>query len=152
MSIIRWRNPEKNTPGMVSLQDEMNRLFEDFFTDPWAGRRGLREWAPALGVSEDPEHVTVTAELPGIDGKDLEISVEDNILTLKGEKREETKRDDENHHYVERRYGSFMRRVQLPTKVDPDRADAAMNKGVLTLKRPKLTGDGNKKINVKNDD
>jgi HSP20 family protein len=84
--------------------------------------------------------LTVTAELPGVEKEDVQIMVHDNVLTLKGEKRSEKREDKDNWHSVERSYGSFARRVLLPSDVDGDRAEATMDKGVLTLKLPKNKG------------
>ncbi|MFV8751302.1 Hsp20/alpha crystallin family protein [Nannocystaceae bacterium ST9] len=146
MSLMHWR---RNTPSNVSsLQQEINRMFDDFFVP---SPRFATEFpvSPALDIKEDEKSITVTAELPGVESRDVHISVHDNILTLKGEKRSEKKEDKDNYHFVERSYGSFARRVLLPGEVDSEHAEASMDKGVLTLKLPKTKSAGAKTISVK---
>lgn len=151
MSLTPWR--KRNPAPISSLQSEMNRMFEDFFTQPFAfptPSQSMQDVIPALDVKENDKHITVTAELPGVDGKDVEISVHDDILEIKGHKSEENKREEDDVHIVERSYGSFSRRIRLPAEVDSDHAEASMDKGVLTLQLPK-TGPkaGKKTIAVK---
>lgn len=140
MSLTPWH--KRNAPAPItSLQTEMNRMFEDFFSAPFGVstlRRQMQEVVPALDVKEDGEAITVTAELPGVASEDVEISVHDDVLEISGKKSAETTRDEENVHIVERSYGSFKRRLVLPAEVDSERAEAAMDNGVLTLKLPKI--------------
>jgi HSP20 family protein len=141
-----WR---RSTPAHVSsLQHEINRMFDDFFVP---GTRFGSELAvtPALDIKEDEKSVIVTAELPGVESKDVHVSVHDNVLTIKGEKRSEKQEDKHNYHYVERSYGSFARRVMLPADVDSEHAKASMDKGVLTLELPKSKSPGAKTITIK---
>jgi len=95
---------------------------------------------PAVSVSDDGELVTVTAELPGVQESDVEVSAEGDVLMIRGEKRDD--RYDATAHWVraERSYGSFLRRIDLPSAVDIDRAAARLERGVLTLKLPKVAG------------
>ncbi len=138
MSIMRWR------PGreLATIRDEMNRLFDDFFSGfPFPERRrGLMEgeWAPTVDVAETDENIIVTAELPGVKQNDVEISVVNDVLTLKGEKREEKEIKKENYHRIERSYGSFQRSITLPTGVHADKAKATYKDGVLTVTIPKV--------------
>ncbi|MCD6416762.1 MAG: Hsp20/alpha crystallin family protein [Planctomycetes bacterium] len=117
-------------------------LFEDFFGEV-AGRSLLPKlWSedgflPAINVSEDKEKVTVTAEVPGMAKDDLEVSLDNGVLTLRGEKKEENVSDETNFHRVERRYGRFERRMRLPSYVDAEKTDASYKDGVLTLEIPK---------------
>lgn len=131
--------PGERGGPLGNLRDELNRLFEDFWGgDQWLPaplRRG--NWAPALDVSETDQEVVVKADLPGIDAKDIEITVSGDLLTVKGEKKEETKEEGKSFHRVERRYGSFSRQVHLPAAVDADRIEASASKGVLTVRLPK---------------
>lgn len=146
MSLMPWR---RSTPTHVSsLQQEINRMFDDFFVP---GSRLASELAvtPAIDVKEDEKSVIVTAELPGVESKDVHVSVHDNVLTIKGEKRSEKKEDKDSYHYVERSYGSFARRVMLPSEVDSEHAKASMDKGVLTLELPKTKSAGAKTITIK---
>lgn len=118
-----------------ALHREMNRLFDDTFRTLGASPFGAGAGWPSVEVSETEKSVKVTAELPGIDEKDLELRVEDNVLTLKGEKRTETQ--DKDKHYSERFYGHFERRFSLPSEVDEERAEATFKNGVLTVTLPK---------------
>lgn len=118
-----------------ALHREMNRLFDDTFRTLGATQFGAAAGWPSVEVSETDKSVKVTAELAGIDEKDLELHVEDDVLTLKGEKRTET--EDKDKHYSEHFYGRFERRLQLPSAVDEKRAEATFKNGVLTVILPK---------------
>ncbi|MEN6310944.1 MAG: Hsp20/alpha crystallin family protein [Acidobacteriota bacterium] len=134
MAIIRW-DPFRD---MVTLRERMNRLFEDM-----AASRGedkditTSSWAPAVDIYETETEVVLTAEIPGIEEKDIEIKVEDNTLTLKGERKFEKETKEENYHRIERAYGSFFRSFTLPTYVDQDRVEAEHENGVLKIHMPK---------------
>lgn len=130
-----------------TLQQEINRMFDDFFVP--GQRHGETSLVPPIDIAEDDKYLTVTAELPGIDRKDVQISVHDKVLTLKGEKQSEKKDEKGNYHFVERKYGSFSRSVLLPSDVDSDHAEASMNNGVLTLRLPTNRGAGAKTIAIK---
>jgi HSP20 family protein len=116
----------------------MNRLFEDM-----AASRGEEKdlatssWAPAVDIYETENEVVLTAEIPGIEEKDIEIKVEDNTLTLKGERKFEKETKEENYHRIERAYGSFFRSFTLPTYVDQDKVEAEHENGVLKIRMPK---------------
>ncbi len=118
------------------------RLFEDLF-EGWEGERGLPElWAegrvvPAIDVTEDADGLTLTAEIPGMTKEDLEVTVDNGVLTLKGEKREEETTEGADYHRVERRYGHFERRIRLPEYVDTEKIHATYQDGVLKLHMPK---------------
>jgi HSP20 family protein len=137
-----------------SLQREIDRLIDDFAR----GNFGLLTQAqanliPQIDVSETDKEIEITAELPGLERKDVEISVEDGTLTIRGEKKVETKEkeDDKNksYHVSERSYGVFYRLVQLPAGVDPASIQATMSKGVLKVTIPKPAKAEPKKIEVK---
>lgn len=119
------------------MQNEMNRMFDAFHENlsPW--RHGNGDWTPLLNVAESEKEVTVTAELPGMDEKDIDVGLSENILTIKGEKKIENETKEKNFHRIERSYGSFSRSVQLPTEIDPERVEAKFAKGVLTVKLAK---------------
>jgi HSP20 family protein len=116
----------------------MDRVFEDFFGSrrwgliPWEG-----EWTPAMDVAETEGEVVVKAEVPGIDPKEIDISLSGDVLTVKGEKKSEREEKKENYHLVERSYGSFLRSVTLPAAVNADKIEAHYEKGVLTITCPK---------------
>lgn len=136
MNLMPWR---RNAPSnFTTFQQEMNRIFEDFFAP--GARFSEYPVVPVIDIKEDESMLTVTAELPGVAKEDVQIMIHDNVLTLKGEKRSEKREDKDSWHSVERSYGSFARRVLLPCDADGDRAEASMDKGVLTLKLPKTQG------------
>jgi HSP20 family protein len=131
----------------------MDRVFDRFLRDPWSsmgesfGFAG--QFAPSLDVSETPNEVTVQAELPGVDPKDLDITVTGERLTISGEKREETEKKEKNYHHREIRSGSFSRTVQLPAGVDPQQVTAEHKNGTLTIRIKKSEQAAARKINVK---
>ena len=146
MDLMEW----KPFREVSRLRREMDRLWDDYFG---AGRRGLRpleaEWAPAVDVSETAEEVVVKAEVPGMEAKDIDISLSGDILTIKGEKKSEREETKENYHLVERSYGSFSRSLKLPAAVVVDKIEASYQKGVLTISCPKKEEVKPKTIEVK---
>jgi HSP20 family protein len=136
----------------VPLVDEMNRLFDDFFRD-FPVANAAPSFVPSLGVEETAEAIKISAELPGLEDKDFQLSVEDGIFTLRGEKRSERDEKDEKAGWSrsERTYGSFERRVALPVEVDAEKASATFKNGVLDVTLPKLapTPPKSKTISVK---
>lgn len=108
-----------------------------------------QEWVPAFDVSETDDHVVVKADLPGIDPKELDISITGNVLTVKGEKKQEREEKGESFHWVERTYGSFARSFTLPAYVDSNKIEATYKDGVLRLLIPKTEKSKRKKIEVK---
>jgi HSP20 family protein len=138
MPLVPWKRKDVEKP-VSTLQREMNRLFEDFFSrdffvEPF---RGMGEWRPAVDVSETDDAVVVKAELPGLDPKDVEISLSGDVLTIKGEKKEEKEEKTKSFQRVERSYGSFTRSVRLPAAVVADKVEATFSNGVLTVDLPK---------------
>jgi HSP20 family protein len=125
----------------VSMRREMDRVFDDFFGGlEGSATRAVAPWqsvTPALDVKETDKEVVVTAELPGLDEKDFEVTLNGDILTLKGEKKQEDEKREGDAHYVERRYGSFSRSVRLPFSVKDEAVEANYDKGVLTVRIPK---------------
>ena len=130
----------------------MDRLFDDFFTgwpmasfrrrrvdtDPWRRFQGMFEATfPTADVVEGEKDYKITAELPGMSEKDLEIALAGDVLTLKGEKKEEHEEKGQNRYVSERRYGSFQRSFALPEDADPEKIEAAFKNGVLTVTLPK---------------
>jgi HSP20 family protein len=103
---------------------------------------------PAVNVTANGEAVTVTVEVPGIDPDDVEVSVDGDTLTIKGEKKDETKEEGEGYYRSERTFGSFVRRVPLPSEVDPEKADASIDAGVLTLRLPRATRERSRSIPI----
>ena len=141
MTLIRWRPRRESNPfgEVLGIQDEINRLFDVTLGRLPLERMGLleSEWAPAIDVLEDENRVVVRAELPGIAEKDIDISVMDKTLTIKGEKRKSEEKQGKSYHRLERAYGAFHRYVTLPTSVAPDRVRASFKNGMLEIDLPK---------------
>lgn len=95
------------------------------------------EWVPCVDVSESEKEFVVTAELPGMAEKDVDVSIQNGILTIKGEKKEEKEEKSKNLYRMERPYGAFQRSIELPSEIDKDKAEASYKSGVLTIKLPK---------------
>lgn len=138
--LIPWRNRSSvarrnQQDPYFALHHQINRLFEDFTRgfDLPTGERGLG-W-PSIDVKEDDKRVCIEAELPGIDEKDIEVTLTDNVLGIRGEKRVE--QDDAKSQYSERYFGTFERRIQLGTEVDSDKVKAKFKNGVLKIEIPK---------------
>lgn len=156
MSLIPWRKPTQSLSRgggspMSLLQQEMNNFFDQVFGQT-LGVEGFLGGAgnfPAISVSDKDDKILVTAEVPGIDADDLNVRVDNDVLTISGVKREETREDTENLHRVERIFGSFMRRIPLPSSVDADKVKAALNAGILRLELPKIAGESGKQIKIK---
>ncbi len=146
MPIMRWRP----TRDLLNIREDMNRLFDSFFSELPEQRRGLLEgeWAPSIDVAETDDEIVVTVELPGVKQDDVDITVTDDILILKGEKKEEKEIKKENYHRVERSYGSFQRSINLPTGVQADKAKATYNNGVLYVTIPKAEEAKPKQIKI----
>ena len=146
MSLIRWRP----THDLMNIRDEMSRLFDNFFAGlPERGKELLGgEWSPSVDVSETDEEVVVTAELPGVKQDEVDITITDDVLTLKGEKKEEKEVKEKNYHRVERTYGSFQRSIGLPTGVEAGKAKATYKDGVLCITIPKAEEAKPKQIKI----
>ena len=133
----------------TGLRREMDRLFDRFFESPLAELPGLGDWTPALDVTEGKDAITVVAELPGVDPKDIGVALEGDVLTIKGEKEQKKEEKDERQHRVERSWGAFMRSVRLPVAVDSGKVTAAFKNGVVTITLPKAPGAKGTTIPVK---
>ncbi|MBN1557027.1 MAG: Hsp20/alpha crystallin family protein [Lentisphaerae bacterium] len=152
------RRPEDE--GLLSFQREMNRLFDDFFRGfglaPWereAGPAAAAAFSPRVDVSETDTEIRVSAELPGMDEKDVSVELDETSLTVRGEKKEEREDKGKNWFRREQSYGSFQRIVPLPTRVDGNQAKARFKKGMLTVTLPKQEEDraGRKTITIESD-
>jgi len=159
MSLIPWRSKKVERiddppePGLARVREEMEDLFERFFRNPFGalsdrpfGRLG---WAPQVDLAESADDVAVKVELPGVDPKEVQIEVSGNMLSIRGEKREEKEEKKRDVHYVERSFGSFHRSVQLPNSVDSEKVDATFKDGVLTVRLAKRPEAKPKRITVK---
>ena len=133
---------------MASLRRAMDRMFDDTFEFPRVWEREAT-WGPALDVVEKEDSYIVKASVPGVAPEDVEITLTDNVLTIKGETKEEKEDKQENYHLRERHYGSFVRSITLPATVNADKVEAVNEHGVLTLTLPKSEAVKPKKITVK---
>jgi HSP20 family protein len=133
MALIRWEPARE----INSLQSEMNRLFNTFFDVPPGNGGGVRRWVPAMDLVETDEHFVLRADLPGLTQNDVSIELEDNVLTISGERRSEHEERKEGYYRVERASGTFSRALTLPEGVDPQGVEAAFENGVLEVRVPK---------------
>ena len=122
--------------GFLSLPRELDRWMEEALAG-WGRGENLRSWFPVTDVSETPEHLILRLEVPGMKRDDVKISVENNVLTVRGEKRQESAQENESWYRTERSYGAFERSFSLPPHVDPDNVRASLDSGVLTVKLPR---------------
>lgn len=128
----------------------MDQVFDSFFTDSWPGfGREWSGWAPQVDVEETGDAIVIHADLPGMDKKDIEISVENRELTIRGERKQETDEKKSNFHRVERTYGSFRRSFALPANVLADKVEATYKDGVLEVSVPKAEAVKPKAIEIK---
>jgi len=154
MSLIRW-NPlhelDRWPSDFVGVQRDINRLFDNFFHSGSQAEETMATsyFAPAVDIAEQENEYVVKVELPGVAKDDVKISVESNILTIKGEKKQEKEEKSKSFHRVERSYGSFQRSFTLPSTVKNDKIDAVFNSGILTITMPKSEEAKPKLIEVK---
>ena len=135
MHYLRTRRPVGN---LFSLHNQMGKIFGDLLGSEESGTDvDNTTWMPTVDISETENGFEIRAELPGVSENDVNVSVTDNLLTIKGEKHQEAETDGKNYHRVERRYGSFQRRFTLPPEVAADDIKAEYTDGVLTLSIPK---------------
>ena len=123
--------------GMTGLKQDMDRVLDRFFESRWEELPALGDWMPKVDVSETKDSVVVKADTPGMDVKDIQVSLQENVLTITGEKKQEKEEKDERYHRVERSYGSFTRSMRLPAGVEAGKVNAAFKNGVLTVTLPK---------------
>jgi HSP20 family protein len=161
MNLVPWKNKSGETPeGRLSpgseFRSEVNRLFDSFLREPFGALSdsvtAWGRWAPAMDVSESDTAITVRAEVPGIDPKEIEITVTGDRLTISGEKKETVEKKDQDVCHSESRYGSFSRTVRLPASVDPQHVSAEHANGVVAVTLKKTPAATAKKIPVKTSD
>jgi HSP20 family protein len=148
-SLMPWRERSSmagtrrdNMPDpVVSFRREVDRVFDDVFNNFGRGPRGTgadrRAVTPTIDVAEDEKEVVVTAELPELDEKDLEVTLSGDVLTIRGEKRAEQEESNGGASYMDHRFGSLARSIRLPFEVRDEKVDARYDKGVLTIRVPK---------------
>ena len=156
MGFLIHRN-DNQFNSLSSFQNEMHRLMEDFFSNPWSGFSPLTEdvrktieWKPRINVSETEKEYRVSAELPGLEEKDIDITLDDNVLFIKGERQFKKEDEGENYHHVESVYGSCQRTIPFNKTIDPEKVSARFENGVLNIKLEKASDDKNgaRKINI----
>jgi HSP20 family protein len=152
MNIVKWQRPTVSTRpsfGRLSdLRDEIDRLFESPLSELTRTSQLLSGWNPALDVYEDKDNFVVKAELPGMKKEDIEVSLHDGSLSISGERKTESKREDSEVYRAERFFGRFQRTVSLPATVAADKVKAAYTDGVLTITLPKTEEAKPRKIDV----
>ena len=147
MTLMRWRR-DPFYSQLASLQDNLNRGFEGLLPNP-EGDLPARDFLPPMDISEDAVNYTVRTEVPGMKAEDIKIDLTGRTLTLKGEKKQESETEDENWHRVERSYGSWLRRVEMPQAVDAEKITASYDDGVLTVQVAKAEELKPRQIQVK---
>lgn len=143
--LIIWKRQQ-----MSKLRKDMDRMlervmgeFRPFSTPGFAVRR------PSYDLVETDKELILRAEIPGVNPDDIEIDITDNILTIEGEIRQDTVNEDENHHWIERRYGTFSRSIPIPRRIILSKVKATYNKGVLKVVMPKYSGEEKRGVKVK---
>lgn len=144
-----WKSGEKFP--MMGLRRDIDRLFEDFFEERlpvalWGDGKGQ---LPALDVRETDEALIVEAELPGLKPNEFEVKVEEGVLSIKAERKQEKDEKTKNYHRIERQYGRMERKLAIPANVEADKADATYKDGVLTVTLPKKPGAKSKTVVIK---
>ena len=154
MSLVRW-NPARELAtwpsDLFGIQREMNRMFDGFFRGSITRTKIMQSpaWTPAVDIAEHDDEYFVKVELPGVNKDDVKITLENNILTIRGEKKQEKETKKENYHRVERSYGSFQRSFTLPTTVKATKSMQSYKDGVLQISLPKAEEAKPKQIEVK---
>ena len=126
--------------GFENLRKDMERFFDRWGDWDQPELRPIADWAPKVDFAENKDAYVLKAEIPGIDPKEISVSLENDLLTIKGEKKQEKEEKDEHHYRVERSFGSFARTMRLPGAVDGGKVAAAFKNGVLTVTLPKAAG------------
>jgi len=143
--LTRWEPARE----MMTLREAMDRLFDDAFTRPLSVRDGWTMASPAIDMYQTDNEVVVKASIPSLKAEDVQINVSGDVLTLKGEVKQEEERQDKAWHIREHRFGSFERSIALPTDVKSDKAEAMFENGILTITLPKADEVKPRTINIK---
>lgn len=152
--LIPWRR-RVSMPGPLARPTDFDREFDDlikgFFGDIQVSHGGLfeRSFKPAMDISETEDSFTVKVEIPGVDPKELDVNLTGEVLTVKGEKKDEKEENDGNYRRIERSFGRFSRSMTLPCKVQGDEVEANYKDGVLTMKIPKSEDNIKKSVEIK---
>lgn len=151
MKIVPWKPKETGLDlfdDIENFQKEMNRLFDATLHRPLKARNGASYWAPAVDIVDEKDQIKVKADIPGIKKEDIEVNVENDVLTIKGEKKEEKEIKEKDYVRSERYYGSFHRAFSLPAGIDPQKVNAVYKEGVLEVTLPKKEGAKAKQVKV----
>lgn len=145
MALVRW-SPLRDVLG---VRDEMDRLLDEFYgRTVSSGEKFEGDWTPVMDISDSNGDIVASMELPGLKTDDIKVSVEDDVLTVTGEKKQQESQSGDNWRRVERTYGYFKRSVKLPAPVDADKVKAAYKDGVLTISMPKIESKKAKEIPI----
>jgi HSP20 family protein len=145
MEITPWRPFSE----LSAFRKEMDDLWNRFFGETPFRQAFSQEWTPSVDISETKDNVLVKAELPGLEAKDIDVSMSGDVLNIKGEKKKEEEKKDEHYHCCERYTGSFQRPFRLPVGVQSDKVRATFKDGVLTVTLPKAEKAKKKQIKIK---
>ncbi|MCK4622200.1 MAG: Hsp20/alpha crystallin family protein [Desulfuromonadales bacterium] len=148
MELMPWK-PFRELRELEPFQREMDRLWNRFFGEALPARRFKEEWLPRLDLSETKDNLIIEAELPGLEAKDIDVNLAGDLLTIRGEKKEERKEEGKHYHCTERHVGSFQRSFRLPVSVQSDKVDASFDKGILKIMLPKTEEAKEKEIKIK---
>ena len=148
MALVRWNQPRR----VNNVWSEFDRMFNTLTSDTQNATNDLSNvgtWSPAFDIVEHDKESVVTAELPGISEEDVNISLKENVLTIRGEKKSEHTEDSDNCYYNERTYGEFQRMIRLDSDIDNNKVEANYNNGILAVHLPKSKENQNREIKVK---
>ena len=145
MDIVPW----KSFGEISRLRREMDDLFNRIFGETSLSKIGLGKWQPLVDISETDTDIIVKAELPGIDTKDVDVSITGDRLTIKGEKQQEKEEKEENRYRSERYYGTYERVINLPASIVENKTEATFDKGILTITLPKVEKIKKKQVKIK---
>ena len=145
MELVPWRPFGEMSP----FRREMDRLWDRFLGETPFARTFSETWMPSVDISETKDNFVVKAELPGLEAKNVNVSISGDVLTIKGEKKTKEEEKDEHYHCIERYSGSFQRAFQLPSGVKANKIEASFDKGVLKVTLPKVEEAKKKEIDIK---
>lgn len=147
--VPRRRRGISRLKDLLDMRSELDEMFEDFFNWGKSGEElSTMKWSPSVDISENDESIVINAEIPGMNKEDINVSVKNDTLTIKGEKKKEREEEDENYHVVERSYGRFQRSFTLPDNVKSDEINANYKDGVLNITIPKTEEATSKEVKV----
>ena len=154
-NMLPWRRRKREDDfGLSGVREDLSRLY-DMVASGDFGMETFRDWGkftPAIDIVENDDAVVIKADVPGLDPKDIDVSISGQTLTIKGEKCEESEDKEKGYYRSERRYGAFTRTVALPSNVDADKIKADCKKGVLTITLPKVESEKPKRISIKSEE